>query len=85
LKEEHRLRVSVNRVLSRIFGPKREEERENWRRLHNELLRSLHSKPNIIWMIRSRRMRWAGHVARMVWIRGANRAFVGKLEGKKTI
>jgi hypothetical protein len=57
--------VFENRVLRRIFGPKRDEATGEWRRLHNEELNGLHSSPNIIRVIRSRRMRWAGHVARM--------------------
>jgi hypothetical protein len=65
LKEEHRLKVFENRVLRRIFGPKRDEVTEEWRKLHNEELRDLYSSPSIIRMIESRRMRWAGHVAHM--------------------
>jgi hypothetical protein len=64
LREEHRLRVFENRVLRRIFGPKRVEVRGEWRKLHNEELRDLYSSPSIIRIINSRRMRWAGHVAR---------------------
>jgi hypothetical protein len=64
LGEEHRLRVFENRVLSKIFGPKREED-GSWRKLHNDELHDLYSSPNIGRMIKSRRMRWAGHVARM--------------------
>jgi hypothetical protein len=64
LKEEHRLRVFENRVL-RIFGPKRDEVTGGWRNLHNEELHNLYSSPSIIRMIKSRRMRWARHVARM--------------------
>jgi hypothetical protein len=64
LKEEHRLKVSENRALRRIFGPKREEVAGDWRRLHIEELHNLYTMPNIIRMIKSRRMRWAGHVAR---------------------
>jgi hypothetical protein len=66
LREEHRLRVSENRVLRRIFGPKRDEN-GSWRKLHNDELHSLYSSPNIVMVIKSRRMRWAGHVARMGW------------------
>jgi hypothetical protein len=65
LKEERRLRVFENRVLRRIFGPKRDEVTGEWRKLHNEELNSLYSLPNIVWVIKSRRMRWAGYVARM--------------------
>jgi hypothetical protein len=66
LREEQRLRVFENRVLRRIFGPERNEATGEWRRLHNEELNDFYSSPNIIWVIKSRRMRWAGHVARMV-------------------
>jgi hypothetical protein len=64
LREKHRLRVFENRVLRRIFGPKRDEVTGDWRKLHNEKLHNLYSSPNII-RIKSGRMRWAGHVARM--------------------
>jgi hypothetical protein len=65
LREERRLRVFENRVLRRIFGPKRDEVTGGWRELHNEELHNLYSSPSIIRIIKSRRMRWAGHVARM--------------------
>jgi hypothetical protein len=65
LREEQRLRVFENRVLRRIFGPKRDEVTGDGRKLHNEELHNLYSSPNIIRMIKSRRMRWAGHVARI--------------------
>jgi hypothetical protein len=65
LREEHRLRVFENRVLRRIFGPKRDEVTGGWRKLHNEELHYLYSSPSINRMIKSRRIRWAGHVARM--------------------
>jgi hypothetical protein len=64
LREEHRLRVFENKVLRRIFGPKRDEVMGDWRKLHNEELHNLCSSPNIIRMIKSRRRRCAGHVAR---------------------
>ena len=54
-----------NRVLKRIFGPKRREVSGEWRKLHNEALNDLYSSPNIVWVRKSKRMRWAGHVARM--------------------
>jgi hypothetical protein len=63
-REEHRLRVFENRVLRKIFGPKSEED-GSWRKLHNDELHSLYSSLNIVRVIKSRRMRWAGHVARM--------------------
>jgi hypothetical protein len=69
LREEHRLRVFGNRVLRRIFGPKRDEVTDDWRKLHNEELHNLYSSPSIIRMKKSRRMRWAGHVTR-IWRRG---------------
>jgi hypothetical protein len=62
---EHRLRVFENRVLRRIFGPKKDGVTGEWRRLHNEELNDLYSSPNIIRVIKSRRLRLAGHVARM--------------------
>jgi hypothetical protein len=65
LKEKRRLRVFENRVLRRIFGPKTDEVTGEWRKLHNEELNGLYSLPNIVRVIKSRRMRWAGHVARM--------------------
>ena len=64
LREESRLRVFENRILRRILGPKRDENGE-WRRQHNEELHSLYRSPNIVRVIKSRRLRWAGHVARM--------------------
>jgi len=66
LREERKLRVFENMVLRRIFGPRRDEVTGAWRRLHNEELNDLYSLPNIVRVIKSRRMRWAGHVARMV-------------------
>jgi hypothetical protein len=78
LREEHRLRVCENKVLRRIFGPKRDEVTGGWRKLHNEELRDLYSSPSIIRIMKSRRMRWAGHVARMGEKRNAYRLLVGK-------
>jgi hypothetical protein len=83
LREEHRLRVSETRVLRRIFGPKREED-GSWRKLHNDELHSLYSSPNIVRVTKSRRMRWAGHVARMGEGRGVYRFLVGRPESKST-
>jgi hypothetical protein len=82
LQEEHRFRHFKNRVLWKIFGSKWEEVTGDWRRLHNEELHDLHSPPDIIRVIKSRRMRWAGHVARMGKRRGAYRILMGKPEGK---
>jgi len=83
LREERRLRVFENRVLRRIFGPKRDEVTGQWRKLHNEELNNLYSSPNIVRVIKSRRMRWAGHVARMGERRDLYRVLVGKPEGKR--
>jgi hypothetical protein len=84
LREEHRLRVFENRVLRRIFGPNWDEVAGEWRKLHNEELRDLYSSPSIMKIIKSRRMRWAGHVLRMGEKRNAYRLLVGKPEGKRT-
>ena len=82
-REECRLRLFENRVLRRIFGPKRVEVTREGRKLHNE---DLYSSPNIIWVIRSRKMRWAGHVARIGDKRGAYRILVWwKPEGKRPL
>jgi hypothetical protein len=77
--------VFENRVLRRIFGPKRDEVTGEWRRLHNEELYDLYSSPNIIRVIKSRRMRWAGHVACMGEGRGAYRVLVGRPEGRRPL
>jgi hypothetical protein len=79
------LRIYVFYMLRRIFGPKRDEATGEWRRLHNEELSDLYSSPNIIWVIKSRRMRWAGHVARMGEKRGAYRILVGRPEGRRQL
>jgi hypothetical protein len=83
LTEEHRLRIFENRVLRRIFGPKREEDGPR-RKLRNEL-RGLYSSPNIVMVIKSRRMRWAGHVARMGEGRVVYRILVWRPEGKRPL
>ena len=70
LREEWKLRVFENMVLRRIFGPRKDEVTGEWRRLHNEELNDLYSSPNTVRVIKSRRMRWAGHVARMGEERG---------------
>jgi hypothetical protein len=85
LREEHRLRVFENRVLRKIFGPKKGEVTVEWRKLHNEELRDLYSSPSIIKIIKSRRMRWAGHVSRMGEKRGAYRLLVKNPEGKRLL
>jgi hypothetical protein len=82
LREERRLRVFENRVMRRIFGPKRDEGTGEWRNLRNEELNDLYSSPNIVRVLKSRRMRWAGHVARMGERRGVYRVLVRKPEGK---
>jgi hypothetical protein len=84
LREEHRLRVFENRVLKRIFGPERDEVTGEWRKLHDEELHNLYSSLDIIRQVKSRRMRWAGHVTRM----GEERRYkvlVGKPEGKRPL
>ena len=84
LLEERRLRVLENRVLRRIFGPRRDEVTGDWRRLHNEELNDLYCSPNIVWVIKWRRMRWAGHVARMGEERGGVKGLGGETGGKET-
>ena len=83
--EKHKLRVFEKKVLRRIFGPRRDEVTEEWRRLYNEEINNLYSSPNIVRVIKSRRMRWAGHVARMDEERGLYRVLVGKPEGKRPL
>jgi hypothetical protein len=85
IREEDRLRVFENKVQRRIFGPKRDEVTGEWRKLHNEELHDLYFSPNIIRMIKSRRMRWAGHVARMGEKRNAYRILPGKPEGRRPL
>jgi hypothetical protein len=85
LREEHRLRVFENRFLRRIFGPKRDEVTGEWRKMHNEELHNLYSSPDIIRQVKSTRMRWAGHVARMGDERKVYKVLVGKPEGKRPL
>jgi hypothetical protein len=85
LREERRLRVLENRVLRRICRPKRDEVRGEWRRLHNKELYALYSSPNIVQVIKSRKMRWAGHVTRIGERRGAYRVLVRKPEGRRPL
>ena len=82
LRQEHRLRVFENRILRRIFGPKRDENWE-WRRLHNEKLHSLYRLPNIAKVIKSRRLRWASDVARMEEFRSTFKILTVKPSGKR--
>jgi hypothetical protein len=77
--------VFENRVLRRILGPKRDEVTGEWKKLHNKELHDLYSLPSIIRIIKSRRMRWAGHVARMGEKRNAYRYLVGRPEGKRPL
>jgi hypothetical protein len=81
LREEHRLRLFENRVLKRIFGQRRDEVTGCWRKLHNEDLHRLYSPPSIIRMVKSRSMRWTGHVARM----GKKRKHIGYWWGSQTV
>jgi len=83
LREERKLSLFENMVLRRIFGPKRDEVTGEWRRLHNEELNDLYYSPNIVQVIKSRRMRWAGHVARMGEERGCIESWWGT-GGKET-
>jgi hypothetical protein len=85
VREKRRPRVFEKKVLRRIFGPKRDEVTGEWRRIHNKELHALYPSPNIIRVIKSRRLRWAGHVAHMGERRGAYRALVGKSEGRRPL
>ena len=85
LREERKLRVFENRVLRRIFGPRRDEVTKEWRSLHNEERNDLYSSPNIVRVIKSRKMRWAGHVARMGEERAVYRVLLGKPEGRRPL
>ena len=85
LREEHRPRVFENRVLRRIFGPKKVKVTGEWRKLHNEELNDLYCATNIVRVIKSRRLRRLGHVACMGDGRGVYRVLVGKPEGKRPL
>jgi len=85
LREERKLGVFENMVLRRIFGPRRDEVTGEWRSLHNEELNDLYSSPNIVRVIKSRSMRWTGHVARMGVETGVYRVLVGKAEGRRPL
>ena len=83
--EDRRLRVLESGVLKRIFEPKRDEVTGGWRKLHNEELNDLYRSPNIVWVIKSRRMRWAGHVACIGERRDVYMVLVGKPEGRRPL
>jgi hypothetical protein len=83
--EEHRLRVFENMVLRRIFGPKRDEVMGEWRKLDNEEVHNLYSSPDFIRQVKSRRMRWAGHVARMGEERKVYKVLVERPKGKRPL
>jgi len=85
LREERKLRMFENMVLRRIFGRRKDEVTREWRRLHNEKLNDLYSSPNIVRVIKSRRIRWAGYAARMGEERGVYRVLVGKPKGKRPL
>jgi len=85
VREESRLRVSENRVLRRICGPKRDEVTGDWRKLHNEELNDLYCSANIVRVMKARRMRWAGHVARIGERRSVYSVLVGNPEGKRPL
>ena len=85
MRVERKLRVFENMVLRRIFEPTRDEIMGEWRRLHNKELNDMYSSPNIMWVIKSRRMGWAGLVVRVGEERGVYRVLVGKLEGKRPL
>ena len=85
LREERKLGVSENMMMRRIFGPRRDEVTGEWRRMHNEELSGLYSSPNTVRVIKSSRMRWAGHVARMGEEMGVYRVLAGKSERKRPL
>jgi len=85
LRVERRLRVFYHKVLRGVFGAKRDEVTGEWKKLHNEELNDLYCSPNIVRVVKWRRMRWAGHVERMGERRGVYRVLVGKPEGKRSL
>jgi hypothetical protein len=85
LKEEHRLRAFENKVLRRIFGPRRDEVTGGWRKLHNGELRELYSSPSFIRIMKARKMKWVEHIARMGENRNEYRLLVGKPEGRRPL
>jgi len=85
LREENRLRVFENRVLRKLFGPKRDEVTQEWSKLYNEELNDLYSSPSIVRVIKLRRMKWAGHVACMAEGRGMYRDLMRNPEGKRPL
>jgi hypothetical protein len=85
LREKRRLRVFENRVLRKIFGPKRDEVTGDWRKLRNEELNDLYPSTTVVQLIKSRRLRWALHVARMGHRRGPYRLLVWRSEGKRPL
>ena len=85
MSEECRLRVFENRVLRRVFGPKTAEVPREWRKVHNEELNDLNYLPSIVRVVKSKRIEWAGHVARMVEDRTLHRVLVGKPEVKRPL
>jgi hypothetical protein len=85
LREEHRLGVFENKVLKRVFGPKWDEVTGEWRKVHNEELNDLYTLLNIVRVVKSRRMRWSGNLARIGEDRGVHRVLVGKPEGKRPL
>jgi hypothetical protein len=85
LREERKLKVCENRVLKRVFGPKSDEVTGEWRKLHNEELNDVYSLPNIVRVVKSRRMRWSGHMVHMGEDRGVHRVLVGKPKGKRPL
>jgi len=84
-REERKLRVFENMVLRKIFGPRRDDVTGEWSRLHNKEPNDLYPLPNILRVKKSRRIRWAGHVARMAEERGVYRVLVGKPEGRSPL